>query len=106
MKIFQNFTEIPEKYTVDRIRKLRDKVPCSTTTAAKHGIEQVKFDEIYCVSPEYIDDFKSGKERLNKHYNCLHDLNRFLSWTGEIEWYYLLSKRFEKMLYEESEYEV
>ena len=61
------FTEIPEKYAVDRVRKLRDKVPCSTTAAAKHGIEQVKFDEIYCVSPEYIDNFKSGKDHLHEH---------------------------------------
>jgi len=37
------------------------RVLCDTTSAAKQGLAQIKFDEVYCISPDYINGFKTGE---------------------------------------------
>jgi hypothetical protein len=72
-------------------------VLCDTTSAAKHGLAQVKFDEVYCISPDYIDRFKTGEYHIFGLITIVL-LNLYFVRQGEFDWYAVLSKRFEKKI--------
>ena len=84
----------PPKFVVDGALAVIGRVSCGTTSAAKQGIAQNKFDEVNCISPEYITGFRTGKSDFSfLRSKCF---KFFFSETGEFDWYELLLKRFEK----------
>lgn len=74
---------------------LAGRISCSETAAAENGIVQITFDEYHCISPDYLENFKSGislrvEDKEQKQWSFLCE--------GDIDWYGLQSKKFLKKL--------